>query len=64
MPVDGHTFNYLIRGDAVFLVVADEEYGRPIPFACAKRIADVWEERFGAAGARVADPMGMQRAFG
>ena len=38
LMADHHTFNYLADGGYVYLVVADEEFGRQIPFACLDRI--------------------------
>jgi hypothetical protein len=60
---DGYTFNYLINSGYVFVVAADDAYGRQIPFACCKRIADAWTERFWEKG-RTAAPNSMERTFG
>lgn len=60
---DGYTFNFLLHGGYAFVVVADEAYGREIPFACAKRVCDAWTERFWESG-RTAAPRSMERSFG
>ena len=35
---DGHTFNYVVENGFTYLVVADAESGRHVPFACLDRI--------------------------
>jgi hypothetical protein len=35
---DGHTFNYVVENGFTYLVVADSELGRHVPFACLDRI--------------------------
>jgi|TARA_B100001540_G_scaffold6259_2_gene5558 vesicle-associated membrane protein 72 len=35
---DGHTFNYVVENGFTYLVVADSEVGRHVPFACLDRI--------------------------
>ena len=35
---DGHTFNFLVSGEYTFLVVAEEAYGRTIPFHFLQRV--------------------------
>ena len=35
---DGHTFNYVVENGFTYLVVADSEFGRHVPFACLDRI--------------------------
>lgn len=48
---------------AVFLVVADEAYGRQIPFAYLARARDAFVEKFGEKG--ITTPShGLDRAFG
>lgn len=37
---DGHTFNFLTEGEYTFLVVADEAYGRSIPFKFLDHVKD------------------------
>jgi vesicle-associated membrane protein 72 len=44
---DHHTFNYLADEGYVYLVVADEEFGRQIPFACLDRIRDEFKSTYG-----------------
>ncbi|KAG2482834.1 hypothetical protein HYH03_018271 [Edaphochlamys debaryana] len=43
--VGGHTFNFYSRENYVFLVVADEAYGRAIPSAFLDRMAAEFEAR-------------------
>ncbi|XP_056169223.1 vesicle-associated membrane protein 727 [Syzygium oleosum] len=45
---DGHTFNFLIDGGFVFLVVADESAGRSVPFVFLERVKDDFKQRYGA----------------
>lgn len=47
--VDRHTFNYERAGRFIFCVVADEDYGRTIPFSCIERIKDDFMNRYGSA---------------
>ena len=35
---DRHTFNYLAHAGFVFLAVADQEFGRQVPFAFLERL--------------------------
>ena len=35
---DGHTFTYVVENGFTYLVVADSELGRHVPFACLDRI--------------------------
>ncbi|KXZ50450.1 hypothetical protein GPECTOR_16g624 [Gonium pectorale] len=44
--VDGHTFNFLHTGGFLYLVVADEHYGRAIPEAFLDRVAREFAERW------------------
>ena len=37
---DRHTFNYLAHAGFVFLAVADQEFGRQVPFAFLERVRD------------------------
>jgi vesicle-associated membrane protein 72 len=63
LMADGHTFNYLSDDGYVFLVVADEEFGRQVPFACLERIAGDFKEAYGDR-ARDAIAHSLDRAFG
>ena len=60
---DGHTFNYLADEGYVYLVVADEAYGRQIPFACLERIKDEFKSQYGG---RATDAIAhsLDRSFG
>lgn len=45
---DGHTFNFLLDGGFVFLVVADESMGRSVPFVFLERVKDDFKKQYGA----------------
>lgn len=60
---DRHTFNFLVHNGFTFLVVADEEYGRQVPFAFLERVRDEFEEKFAEKG-RTAAAHSMDRTFG
>jgi len=45
---DGHTFNFLLDGGFVFLVVADEAVGRSVPFVFLERVKDDFMKRYGS----------------
>ncbi|MDC1215355.1 synaptobrevin family protein [bacterium] len=47
LVADGHTFNYLESDGYVFLVVADEAFGRQAPFACLDKIAAEFTQNYG-----------------
>lgn len=51
------------RPPAAYLVVADEEYGRQVPFAFLERVRDEFEEKFAEKG-RTAAAHSMDRTFG
>ena len=63
LMADGHTFNYLADEGYVYLVVADEAYGRQIPFACLERIKDEFKSQYGG---RATDAIAhsLDRSFG
>lgn len=60
---DKHTFNFLKSGEWIFLAVADEGFGRQVPFAFLDRVSAAW-----AAGpatkARGAAAHSYDRSFG
>ena len=60
---DGHTFNFLQDGEYTYLVVADEAYGRQIPFACLERVKDEFKSQYGDR-ARDAIAHALDRSFG
>ncbi|KAG2452182.1 hypothetical protein HYH02_003213 [Chlamydomonas schloesseri] len=60
---DRHTFNFLVANGFTYLVVADEAYGRQIPFAFLERVRDEFEEKY-AEKARTAAALSMDRTFG
>lgn len=43
---DKHTFNYVVDGGFTFLVVADEQYGRQIPYAFLERVRQEFQEKY------------------
>jgi hypothetical protein len=63
LMADGHTFNYLSASGFVFLVVADEAFGRQVPFACLDQIAAEFTRAHGDAAAG-AIAHSLDRAFG
>lgn len=60
---DKHTFNFLRRDEFVFLVVADEAFGRQIPFAFLDRISEDFTAKFASKG-KTAGAHGMDRSVG
>ncbi|KAK9830315.1 hypothetical protein WJX72_010959 [[Myrmecia] bisecta] len=60
---DRHTFNYLVDGGHTFLVVADENYGRQIPFAFLERVKEEWQAKFADKG-RQAPAHSLDKTFG
>mmetsp|Transcript_30779 Transcript_30779/g.68203 ORF Transcript_30779/g.68203 Transcript_30779/m.68203 type:complete len:253 (+) Transcript_30779:119-877(+) len=60
---DRHTFNFLVHNGFTYLVVADEAYGRQIPFAFLERVRDEFEEKY-ADKARMAPAHSLDRTFG
>jgi hypothetical protein len=58
---DAHTFNYARKDSFIFLVVADEVFGRVVPFAFLARLSDDFINRFGSK-ARTAPPLSLNRA--
>ncbi len=55
--------NDLSRRAAAFLAVAEEEYGRQIPFAFLERVQAEWKEKF-ADKARTATAHSLDKTFG
>ncbi|KAJ9534732.1 hypothetical protein QJQ45_013096 [Haematococcus lacustris] len=60
---DRHTFNFLIHNGFTYLVVADEAYGRQIPFAFLERVRDEFDEKYADKG-RASPAHSLDRAFG
>lgn len=60
---DKHTFNFLRKEGFTFLVVADEAYGRQIPFAFLERVSDDFLASH-ATRAKAAAPHSLDRTFG
>lgn len=60
---DRHTFNFLVHDAFTYLVVADEAYGRQIPFAFLERVRDEFEEKFADMG-RISPAHSLDRTFG
>uniref|UniRef100_A0A7R9TUL6 Uncharacterized protein n=1 Tax=Micromonas pusilla TaxID=38833 RepID=A0A7R9TUL6_MICPS len=63
LVADHHTFNYLADDGYVFLVVADEEFGRQVPFACLERVKEEFKGTF-ADRAKDAIAHSLDRSFG
>jgi vesicle-associated membrane protein 7 len=60
---DKHTFNYLIDGGFTYLVVADENYGRQIPFAFLDKIREEFSRQYADKG-RTALAHSLDKSFG
>eukprot|EP00210_Caulerpa_lentillifera_P006138 g5865.t1 len=45
---DRHTFNFLNDGDFIYLAVAEESYGRTIPFGFLQRVSEDFQRNHGA----------------
>ena len=60
---DRHTFNFMKVEDFVFLVVADEAFGRQIPYAFLDRISEEFMANHAKQG-KTAAAHSMDRAFG
>lgn len=65
ITADGYTFNFLKSDGWIYVAVADEAFGRQVPFALAQRAAREWEAPTGpAAKARGAAARSYDRSFG
>lgn len=51
------------RAIAAYLVVADEEYGRQIPFAFLERVRDEFSAKYAEKG-KTAGPNSLSKSFG
>lgn len=60
---DRHTFNYLVDGGFTFLVVADEGYGRQVPFAFLEKIREEFQQKFADKG-RTSPAHSLDKQFG
>mmetsp|Transcript_19649 Transcript_19649/g.59428 ORF Transcript_19649/g.59428 Transcript_19649/m.59428 type:complete len:220 (+) Transcript_19649:184-843(+) len=60
---DKHTFNYTVDSGYTFLSVADEDFGRQIPFAFLERVQTEWKEKL-ADKARTATAHSLDKTFG
>ena len=60
---DGHTFNFLMDGEFTYLVVADEGYGRNIPFHFLDRVKEEFARQW-AVKALTAPACSLNSAFG
>eukprot|EP00793_Prasinoderma_coloniale_P003397 PRCOL_00006633-RA len=61
---DRHTFNYLCHGGFAFLAVADEDYGRQVPFAFLERVRDDFMANAMAGAGGSAGSHSLQQSFG
>lgn len=59
---DRHLFHYQLDGDLVFLCMAEEEFGRTVPFAFLEDIKNRFRATYGNR-ASAAPPMGMNEDF-
>ncbi|EIE23900.1 R-SNARE protein, VAMP72-family [Coccomyxa subellipsoidea C-169] len=58
-----HSFNFLIDGGYTFLVVADEGFGRQVPFAFLENVKNEFNQKY-AEKSRTAQAGSLDRAFG
>lgn len=61
---DRHTFNYLVEEGFTYLVVADEEFGRQIPFAFLERVKEDFRKRYAGGKADSANAHSLDKEFG
>ncbi|KAH8938240.1 hypothetical protein BDL97_16G071700 [Sphagnum fallax] len=61
---DRHTFNYLLEDGFTYLVVADEEFGRQIPFAFLERVKEDFKRRYQGGRADLAVAHSLDKEFG
>lgn len=61
---DGHTFNYLTSNGYTFLAVADEAFGRQIPFAFLEKVRQEWFDKWAAEKGPGAVAHSLDRTFG
>lgn len=61
---DHHTFNFLVEDSFTYLVVADEEFGRQIPFAFLERVKDDFRHRYQGGRADLATANSLNADFG
>lgn len=61
---DHHTFNFLVEDGFTFLAVADEEFGRQIPFTFLERVKDDFRHRYQGGRADMAVAGGLNSEFG
>ncbi|EFJ08162.1 hypothetical protein SELMODRAFT_235084 [Selaginella moellendorffii] len=61
---DRHTFNYLIEEGFTYMVVADEDYGRQVPFAFLERVKEDFRRRYVGGRAETAVAHSLDREFG
>jgi len=60
---DRHTFNYLVDGGFTFLVVADEGYGRQVPFAFLEKVREEFQQKYADKG-RTSPAHSLDKVFG
>eukprot|EP01024_Parvocaulis_polyphysoides_P043263 TRINITY_DN3950_c3_g1_i3.p1 TRINITY_DN3950_c3_g1~~TRINITY_DN3950_c3_g1_i3.p1 ORF type:complete len:219 (-),score=24.85 TRINITY_DN3950_c3_g1_i3:343-999(-) len=60
---ENYNLNFLIQGGYTYLVVADKEYGREIPFYFLEQICKEFSDKYGDRG-RTAIAHSLDRAFG
>ncbi|CAM6125451.1 unnamed protein product [Calypogeia fissa] len=61
---DRHTFNYLVEDGYTYLVVADEDFGRQIPFAFLDRVKEDFRRRYAGGRADTAIAHSLDKEFG
>ncbi|EFJ37930.1 hypothetical protein SELMODRAFT_164037 [Selaginella moellendorffii] len=61
---DKHTFNYLVEDGFTYMVVADEDFGRQIPFAFLERVKEDFKRRYGGGKADTAIANSLDKEYG
>ncbi|XP_024395306.1 putative vesicle-associated membrane protein 726 [Physcomitrium patens] len=62
--MDRHTFNFLVQDGFTYLVVAEEDFGRQIPFAFLDRVKDDFKHRYQGGKADLAVSHSLDAEFG
>lgn len=61
---DHHTFNFLVQDGFTYLAVADEDFGRQLPFAFLDRVKDDFKHRYQGGRADLAVAHSLDHEFG
>jgi len=61
---DKHTFNYLVDSGFTYLVVADDDCGRQLPFQFLERVKQVFAQKFASSIGDSVNAHSLDRTFG